>query len=167
MGVEPDLVRAAQNGDVFALDELIDALYPLVRRICTHEAGYQHEDATQEAMLAIFRDLHALRTPEAILSWASAVTARTAARFDRNDRRQRGGVHTGEPDTVSSWFDHDAVEVTDVLTRLPDRDHAVLVLRDLQGLSEQETAETLGVPVGTVKSRVSRARKRFREQWSQ
>lgn len=167
MGVDPALVRAAQNGDVFALDGLIDALYPLVRRICTREASYQHEDATQEAMLAIFRDLHGLRTPEAILSWASAVTARTAARFDRNDRRQRGGAQAGEPETVSSWFDHDAIEVTDVLTRLPDRDHAVLVLRDLQGLSEQQTAETLGVPVGTVKSRVSRARKRFREQWSQ
>jgi len=165
--VDPALVRGAQSGDVFALDELIEALYPLVRRICTQEAGHQHEDAAQEAMLAIFRDLQALRSPEAILSWASAVAARIAARFDRTDRRQRGGGQTGDPDSLSSWFDHDAIEVTDVLTRLPDRDHAVLVLRDLQGLSEQETAETLGVPVGTVKSRVSRARERFREQWSQ
>jgi len=102
VGVNSALVRAAQSGDVFALDELIDAFYPFVRRICTHEAGHQHEDAAQEAMLAIFRDLHALRSPEAILSWASAVTARIAARFDRTDRRQRGGAHTNRIGQVAS-----------------------------------------------------------------
>jgi RNA polymerase sigma factor (sigma-70 family) len=52
------------------------------------------------------------------------------------------------------------------LARLPRRDHAVLVLRDLQGLSEREVAQTLGVPVGTVKSRVHRARARFRKEWN-
>lgn len=164
--VDPGLVRAAQHGDAVAIDELIDALTPLVRRIAVRVAGPQSEDATQEALLAIFRDLRALRTPEAMISWASAVTARIAARVDRADRRQRGTVTPVEPEGLSSRVDQDPLEVADVLARLPTRDHALLVLRDLQGLSEREVAETLGVPVGTVKSRVHRARRRFREEWS-
>ena len=71
-------MRAAQGGDAFALDELIDALHPLVRRIAGRIAGAQADDAAQEALLAIFRDLPKLRAPEAVISWASAVTARTA-----------------------------------------------------------------------------------------
>lgn len=166
MGVDPDLVRSAQGGDALAIDELIDALYPLVRRISVRVAGPHGEDATQEALLAIFRDLPALRTPQAIVGWVSAVTARIASRVDRTDHRQRGSVTQDDPDRILSWVDHDALEVADVLARLPSQDNTVLVLRDLQGLSEREVAQTLGVPVGTVKSRVHRARMRFREEWS-
>jgi RNA polymerase sigma factor (sigma-70 family) len=179
--VDPDLVRAAQGGDAFALDELIEALHPLVRRICARVAGPQGEDAAQEALLAIFRDLRSLRTPEAIVSWASLVTARIAARVQRTDRRQRGSAGSAGPvdpidaaglpsspsgrPSSSPWIHHVVVELTDVLERLPERDRAVLVLRDLQGISERDIAERLGVPVGTVKSRVHRARRRFREEW--
>lgn len=165
--MDPALVRAAQSGDAFALDELIDALHPLVRRIAGRIAGAQADDAAQEALLAIFRDLPKLRAPEAVISWASAVTARTAIRVERIDRRQRGQASTAEPEVLSHGVEFDALELTDVLSRLPARDHAVLVLRDLQGLSEHDVADALGVPLGTVKSRLHRARKRFREEWNQ
>jgi len=164
--VDPNLVRAAQSGDAFAVDALIDALYPLVRRISARIAGNQGEDAAQEALLAIFRGLPALRSPEAVINWASAVTARTAARVDRTERRQHGGQSVHTPERLSPWVEFDALEVTDVLARLPARDCALLVLSDLQGLSERDIAATLGLPVGTVKSRLHRARRRFREEWS-
>jgi DNA-directed RNA polymerase specialized sigma24 family protein len=102
-------------------------------------------------------------------NWASVVTTRLPTRVDRVDRfdrRQHGASNFSDPKRLLGWLDHDALEVTDVWTRLPARDHTVLVLRDLQGLSEHEVAETLGLPVGTVKSRVHRARRRFREEWS-
>lgn len=160
-----DLVRAAQRGDAGAIDELIDALVPLVRSISFRVAGLRGEDAMQEALLVIFRDLHALRTPEAIVSWVSAVTARIAARVDRNDRRHRDAAVSSDDDRAA-WFDYSSFEVTEVLSRLAIRDYEILILRDLQGFSEREVADTLGVPVGTVKSRVHRARLRFREEWS-
>ena len=87
--------------------------------------------------------------------------------MERIDRRQRGQASTAEPEFLSPGVDFDALELTDVLSRLPARDHAVLVLRDLQGLSEHDVADALGVPLGTVKSRLHRARKRFREEWNQ
>jgi RNA polymerase sigma factor (sigma-70 family) len=160
------MVRRAQEGDAFALDGLIDALYPLVRRISARVAGDQGEDAAQEALLAIFRDLSALRVPEAVIGWASAVTARTAARFDRTQRRQAGGWNVTDPEGLASWADVDALEVSDVLTRLQERDRVVLILSDLQGLNEHDVAAALGVPPGTVKSRLHRARGRFRKEWS-
>lgn len=163
--MDPDLVRAAQSGDAGALDDLIDAIYPLVRRIAGRIAGPAAEDATQEALLAIFRDLHGLRAPEAAVSWASAVTARIAIRIDRNDRRRRDQRSVVDP-AVPALPDIDAFEVTDVLARLSASDQRLLVLRDLQGLSEREVSEALGVPLGTVKSRVHRARSRFRKEWN-
>jgi DNA-directed RNA polymerase specialized sigma24 family protein len=64
------------------------------------------------------------------------------------------------------WADLDTpLQVRAVLDQLPPAHRAVLVLRDLEDLSEQETAEALGVEVGTVKSRLHRARVAFRQRW--
>jgi len=58
-----------------------------------------------------------------------------------------------------------AADVRDVLSRLSPEHRAVLVLRDLEGLDERQTAELLNVATGTVKSRLSRARLSFRRAW--
>ena len=56
-------------------------------------------------------------------------------------------------------------DIDDALARLPPSQRAVLVLRTREGLTEQEIATTLGIPAGTVKSRLHRARAAFREMW--
>jgi RNA polymerase sigma factor (sigma-70 family) len=56
-------------------------------------------------------------------------------------------------------------DIDDALARLPPPQRAVLVLRTQEGLSEQEIATALGIPAGTVKSRLHRARAAFREMW--
>lgn len=72
--VDPALVGAAQAGDALALDELLDELLPMVRRLTTAVAPSVAEDATQEALLAIFRNLSELRNPEAIVAWTRKLT---------------------------------------------------------------------------------------------
>jgi DNA-directed RNA polymerase specialized sigma24 family protein len=57
------------------------------------------------------------------------------------------------------------VDIDDALARLPVSQRIVLILRIREGLSEQEVAATLGIPAGTVKSRLHRARAAFREEW--
>ncbi|MEV4016880.1 sigma-70 family RNA polymerase sigma factor [Nonomuraea angiospora] len=57
------------------------------------------------------------------------------------------------------------VDIDDALARLPVSQRAVLVLRTREGLSEQEIADTLEIPIRTVKSRLHRARTAFREVW--
>jgi len=161
--VDPDKVAAAQHGDALALDELLDDLAPYVRRLCARIAPAAAEDAAQEALLAIFRGLPSLRAPAAIMTWARSVTVRTAMRLARQHDREVAAEGTLADRYVSS--PEGLVDIDDAVARLPLPQRAVLVLRTREGLTEQEIAATLGIPVGTVKSRLNRARGAFREAW--
>lgn len=161
--VDPETVAAAQQGDALALDRLLDELAPYVGRLCARIAPMAADDATQEALLAIFRGLSSLHAPEAIITWVRSVTVRTAVRLAHQHDREvvaddtPAGRHTPSPETL--------VDIDDALARLPVAQRAVLVLRAREGLSEQEIATTLGISTGTVKSRLHRARAAFREVW--
>lgn len=162
--VDSEIVSAAQRGDALALDRVLDELAPYVRRLCVRIAPAGADDATQEALLAIFRGLPSLRAPEAIMTWVRSLTVRTAIRLDRRHGQE---IVTAEPRLVDCpAASHEGlVDIDDVLTRLPVPQRAVLVLRIREGLSDQEIAATLGIPEGTVKSRMHRARAAFREEW--
>lgn len=162
-GVDPENVAAAQQGDALALDRLLDELAPYVRRLCTRIAPAAADDATQEALLAIFQGLSSLRAPEAIMTWVRSVTVRTAIRLARRHDRE-----VAAEGTLMDRHDpslEGLVDIDDALARLPVSQRVVLVLRTREGLSEQEIATTLGIPAGTVKSRLHRARAAFREVW--
>lgn len=162
-GVDPESVSAAQQGDALALDRLLDELAPYVRRLCARIAPAAADDATQEVLLAVFRGLPSLRTPEAIMTWVRSVTVRTAIRLAREHDREAAAAGTLRGCSASSL--EGLVDIDDALARLPVSQRVVLVLRSQEGLSEQEIATTLGIPTGTVKSRLHRARAAFREVW--
>jgi RNA polymerase sigma factor (sigma-70 family) len=161
--VDPGIVAAAQHGDALALDRLLDELAPYVRRLCARIAPAAADDAAQEALLAVFRGLPALQAPEAIMTWARSVTVRTAIRLARQQDREVAADGTLQCRAAASL--EGLVDIDDALARLPASQRAVLFLRTWEGLSEQEIAATLGIPAGTVKSRLHRARAKFREEW--
>jgi RNA polymerase sigma factor (sigma-70 family) len=161
--VDPEIVAAAQKGDALALDQLLDELAPYVRRLCTRIAPAVADDATQEALLAVFRGLPSLQAPEAIVTWARAITVRTAVRLARRADREVATAETPAEPRASSL--EGLVDIGDALARLPLPQRVVLILRTQEGLNEQEIAATLGIPAGTVKSRLHRARAAFREVW--
>lgn len=161
--VDPAKVAAAQQGDAFALDELLDELAPYVRRLCARIAPAAADDAAQEALLAIFRGLPSLRAPAAIMTWVRSVTVRTAIRLARQNQVEVAVEETPTDSRASS--PEGLADIDDVVARLPVSQRVVLVLRTREGLSEQEIATVLGIPVGTVKSRLHRARTAFREAW--
>jgi RNA polymerase sigma factor (sigma-70 family) len=162
-GVEAQ-VQAAQQGDPVAMDALLTELAPWVGRICAAIALDQGEDAMQETLIAVLRSLPTLREPAAWRAWVRRIAVREALRMTRDDHV----VAMPDPPEVTVSTDVDtAIDVRNTLRKLPAQQRAVLVLRNLEDLSEQETAEVLGVPEGTVKSRLHRAQQGFRDHWEE
>jgi len=162
---EDELVRSAQRGDALALSALMDRLAPFVGRICGPIALEHGEDAAQEALIAVLRDLAALREPRALLGWARRIAAREAVRHARAARRGSALPEGAQP-LPAPGDPALARDVRRVLETLAPEQRAILLLRDLEGLSEREAAELLALEHGTVKSRLSRARAAFRRRWS-
>ncbi|SFW91693.1 RNA polymerase sigma factor [Amycolatopsis australiensis] len=158
-----ELVRAAQRGDALAMQELLGLLTPYIGRLCGPIALDDGADATQEALIAIFRNLGALTEPAAVFGWARAIAVREAVRVARRARRAVPAEAADVPAAVDVEL---GVDIRDVLDRLAPEHRAILVLRDVEGLDEQAVAELLAVPAGTVKSRLFRARRSFRKEWA-
>ncbi|WP_445526198.1 RNA polymerase sigma factor [Streptomyces cyslabdanicus] len=167
--VAAPLVRAVQSGDALAMDDLLKLVTPYVTRLCAPIAPDDTADAVQESLLAVFRGLRGLRDPQAFYGWVRAVTVREAVRVARRSASET----PADPEEIARLRDllpsvggELSVEVRDLLARLPLRHRTVLVLRELEGLDERATAELIGVPEGTVKSRLNRARSSFRKAWT-
>jgi RNA polymerase sigma factor (sigma-70 family) len=158
------LVRAAQRGDALAMNDLLDLLAPYVGRLCGPIALQEGPDAAQEALIAVFRRLGQLREPAALFGWVRAIAVREAVRVARRGQAGRTVIEA-TADLPASGDPQLAADVRSVLARLAPEHRAVLVLRDLEGLDEQAAAALLEVPRGTVKSRLSRARRSFRKEW--
>jgi RNA polymerase sigma-70 factor (ECF subfamily) len=155
------LLHRAQAGDEQAMNHLLTGITPYVARLCrsvTHDDG---ADATQEALLAIYRGLRTLREPAAFYGWVRSVTIREAIRTAK--RAGEEGTYM-RVDSGQEANPLDTVHISDVLERLSTSHRQVLTLR-AYGLTEEEIAQTLSLPVGTVRSRLHRARRRFREAW--
>jgi RNA polymerase sigma factor (sigma-70 family) len=159
-----ELVVAAQRGDAWAMQSLMQELSPYVGRICGAIALDHGDDAMQETMISVFRNLRSLREPAALRGWVRQIAVRESVRMATRAARSVPAADLSYlPDAV-----HDpsvAVDVQATLDRLPPEQRAVLVLRAIEGFSEEEAARALDVAPGTVKSRLHRARSAFRRRW--
>lgn len=173
------LVRAAQRGDALAMAGLLDLLAPYVGRICGPIALDEGPDAAQEALIVILRHIKDLREPAALFGWARVIAVREAVRIAKRgagtvpaDPQELGSLLHGRADADAAELGQDpglglglGIEVRDVLSRLSPEHRAVLMLRDLEGLDEEDASRILAVPTGTVRSRLFRARRGFRQEW--
>ena len=158
------LVRAAQAGDTLALNDLLELLLPYVGRLCRPIAREESADAVQEVLIVVFRRIRDLRDPSALYGWVRTITVREAVRVSRRAARETPVPEVGDrPLPTDAEL---AGDVHDVLRRLSPEHRAILVLRELEGLSEQSAGQVLGLARGTVKSRLSRARSSFRTAWT-
>lgn len=146
------------------MDRLLELLAPHVGRLVGPIALTDGPDAAQEVLIIIFRSLPRLKEPAAVFGWARAIAVREAVRIARAAARTRPAELAEVPARGDPQL---ATDVRDVLDRMSPEHRAVLVLRDLEGMDEQTAAELLRIPAGTVKSRLARARARFRKAWEQ
>jgi RNA polymerase sigma-70 factor (ECF subfamily) len=155
------LALAAGAGDRQALEALVRATQADVWRLLAHLADRDHaDDLTQETYLRVFRALPAYRADCAARIWVLAIARRVAADHIRRARRRRAAEAAAHPAASPSAVSDPAEGV--VLRQLiacldPDR-RAAFVLTQLLGLSYEEAATACDCPVGTIRSRVARAR---------
>jgi RNA polymerase sigma-70 factor (ECF subfamily) len=141
----------------------MELLMPYVGRICGPIALEDGADAAQEAMIKILRGIRGLHDPAALYGWVRVIAVREAVRV----ARQRPGTFAALRADQSAPGDPElGVDIADTLARLTPAHRAVLVLRDIEGLSEEQAGEVLSVPAGTVRSRLFRARTSFRKAWT-
>ena len=163
-------METARAGDRAALDTLLrrhyDRLHALCRRVTGNDADGQ--DACQEALIAIVRGLDGFDGRSAFGTWAYRVATNACLDELRRRRRRPEPMAPDEPTSAGSGAGRVAVDGADAVATRVDLDAALatlvpefrvaVVLRDLCGLSYDEIAEVVGVPAGTVRSRISRRR---------
>lgn len=167
---EQDLVRRAKAGSREAFGQLVSRfqlpVYRVVRGILSDPSA--SEDVAQEVFLKAFAGLARFRGEAGIFTWLYRIAVNEALRA----RKQRGFVDLDAVAEVEAPAPEPDAEpaptlatLEALLKKLPDDFRAIVVLRDLEGLSYTEISETLEIPLGTVESRLFRARQELRTLW--
>jgi len=180
---ELKLVRAAKDGDVSAFEQLVKRYDRNVFRIANHitHSREDAEDVVQEAFLKAYSNLEKFQEQSKFYTWLVRIAVNEALMKLRKRRPERfvsldEDVKTEDdslPREVADWSPnpeqlYNQEELRDILSRtiqgLPPTFRTVFVLRDVEGLSTEETAEALELSVPAVKSRLLRARLQLRER---
>ena len=159
-----DLVERAQAGDLDAFTQLAKAAGPRLKGVANLilRDAHRAEDALQDALLLAWRDLQALRDPDAWDAWLRRLTVNACYKVANKDRkRSRVELHVAPDPEMAKTHDSaaDVAEREWVLSELGRLDidrRAVLVLHYYLDLPVREVAEILEIPYGTAASRLHR-----------
>jgi RNA polymerase sigma-70 factor (ECF subfamily) len=183
------LVARCKQRDLTAFDEMVQRyqhkIYGYVKRLVGNETDA--EDITQEVFLKALISMHRFREESSLQTWLFRIATNLCRDLHRRRQREKGWLSLwrradGEEDTG----DECAIEIPDThddpekallreelndllqqaMDHLPIAMREVLVLHDVESLSYEEIAQALGIPLGTVKSRLFHARARLRDALS-
>ena len=180
-GRESTLVARCAQGDQAACAELVAEHQRMVYQLAFHLLGDRDDalDLSQDVFMRVFRTLHQFRGQSQLRTWIYRIVvnqARNRQRWWRRRRRanqisldqhlQTHGEPTGNPQAAPDNMllqKRLASQLRAALGALPFDQRSVIVLREIDGLSYDEIAFSLGVTLGTVKSRLTRARRALRD----
>lgn len=158
--MQRDLVERAQGGDHEAFEALtgavFDRLYAIAQRILRDVD--RSEDAVQECLVRAWRDIRGLRDPDRFDAWLYRLLVNACRDEGRRLRRSAANLRLLIPDQATPGDPFGEIADRDQLERgfrrLTIEQRSVLVLHHYLGMRPAEIAETLGVPVGTIHSRL-------------
>jgi RNA polymerase sigma-70 factor, ECF subfamily len=166
---DDQLVQRARAGDQQALDDLLRRHQERIHAVCRRLVGNDADalDATQEALISVVRGLRRFDGRSSFSTWVYRIATNAALdELRRRTRRpvvslddERAGLRepaAGGPSIGQAVGDR--LDIDAALARVPLEFRAPVVLRDLCRLDYAEIAEVLGIPAGTVRSRISRGR---------
>ena len=174
---EQNWIAAAQKGDQDAFAQLVkryeQRVLALTTRMCSNAADA--EEAAQEAFLSAWQGLPFFRGDASFSTWLYRLASNACVDLLRREGRHRGSLSLDDEDAAIDLPDHalsphDEAErselrrqIEDGLRTLPPEYRQVLLLREVHQLSYGEISQILSLDLGTVKSRINRARKRLRK----
>jgi RNA polymerase sigma-70 factor (ECF subfamily) len=170
-GNEAELLTRVVSGDRAAFDAIMRTHEDRVFSVCLRLLGDRERalDATQDTFLIVFRKANQFQGRSALGTWIYRIAVNTC--YDHLRRAQRRPTqplpeHLDPSDPSAEEAIESAAlrpEIETALGRLPTDFREAVILSDLEGLTMPEAAEVLGVPIGTVKSRVFRGRRLLAE----
>ena len=158
------LVERARRGDLEAFSELATLAFPRLKGVAfliLRDADHA-DDAVQDALVAAWRDLRALRDPDAWDAWLHRLLVRTCPRQARRDRRRAQADLRVASDPALTRTIHASLDIAertwvlDELGRIDVEKRTVIVLHYYLDLPMREVAEILDIPYGTAASRLHR-----------
>lgn len=166
------LVLRCQGGDEAALRDLVARWQPRLARVARQLTGDREaaRDVLQDAWLAIARGIKRLDDPARFRTWAYRILTNRCTDWVRRrmvrrrfvEAQKQASVDAGAETTSGADLDGASGGVRAALAALPDEQRSVVVLHYSVGMGIREIARVLGVPSGTVKSRLFHARERLR-----
>ena len=181
MNIEREIVRKAGAGDMAAFEQLVNLYEKKIYMLAYRNLGNEQDalDVSQEVFLRVFRFLSGFKEESSFSTWIYRIATNLCKDFAKK-RRYGSEIPLYQQDEEEEEYQ---IEVTDfrfnpeieaerkemveelgkALDSLTDRHREVLVMREISGKSYMEIAQILELDVGTVKSRISRAREKVRE----
>ena len=171
-----DLIDAVLDGSESAFADLVDRykdrVFRLLGRYCRDTV--ECEDLAQEVFLKVFRKLHTFNYESQFFTWLYRIAANAAT--DHLSRASSRRLRLVEDTSVFDRGDEDresptapmeqaelASNTREIVDSLPEKFRTILILREFEGLSYTDISEVLDVQLGTVESRLFRARQRFKD----
>ena len=161
------VVSAAQQGDPHAIATLVTDSHAHVQRFARTLCSTPEdaEDAAQEALIVLYRKIGTLRATSALGSWMFTIVRNECIRRSRATLNRPDLPAMPEPSAEDATLARLEIQrIVDSIAGLPPEQRAVLVLRDIQGLSGDATARMLGLSRPAMKSRLHRGRKTLRSK---
>ena len=177
---DKELVQQSVAGDLQAFEQLVYRYQDRLTHSLEHALGSREDalDAAQQAFISAWRSLSGFRQDSAFYSWLYRIAMNAAISARRRQRISTTPI--GRPDSPASVQAEDQRPAADPsyqlqarervqlvrseLLNVPEEFRQPLVLKEIDGMSYEQIADVLGIPVGTVRSRIFRARKELTER---
>ena len=168
--ITPDILKSASQGDIGAFEQVYrtfsNFVYNVAFRINQNSADA--EEVTQDVFMKVYHNLKSFQFRSTFKTWLYRVTVNTALNYYRKSRKEKNDrvdydsvvdSLAAERSTVEEVIQGDnETRLQELLKILSPKYKACLVLREIEGLSYQEIAASLKIPINTVRSRLKRAR---------
>lgn len=171
---EEQLIEQAKKGDHEAFRQLVTHYYPVVERFAYQIGNPAHdvEDVTQEVFLRVYRFLHTYHDAR-FTTWLYKITLNISRDMMRKKKRQQNKLKKWLSDVSPLFVANDDPLLKkeehrflhEIIVQLPEKYRVPLVLFYFHEKKYEEIADILQIPLATVKTRISRARKKLQHHW--